>query len=57
MPMGSFGYRWGKNKGKWNLELKDSMDGSEIDPQLTFLERNDGVVPGHAGLLRRRRRR
>ncbi|HLF15129.1 MAG TPA: nitrate reductase subunit alpha, partial [Bacteroidota bacterium] len=45
MPMGSVGHRWGKEKGKWNLELKDALDGSEIDPALTFLEINDGTVP------------
>ncbi len=44
MPMGSSGFRWGKQKGKWNLTLKDGADGSEIRPALTFLERNDGVV-------------
>ena len=32
MPMGSSGFRWGKEKGKWNLILKDGVDGSEIDP-------------------------
>jgi nitrate reductase / nitrite oxidoreductase, alpha subunit len=38
MPMGSVGFRWAeKQKGKWNLLLKDGMDGSVIDPQLTFL--------------------
>ncbi len=38
MPMGGVGHRWGKEKGKWNLVLKDGVDGSEIDPQLSFLE-------------------
>jgi nitrate reductase alpha subunit len=37
LPMGSVGHRWGKAKGKWNLLRKDSADGSEIDPALTFL--------------------
>jgi hypothetical protein len=37
MPMGSSGFRWGKQQGKWNLLLKDGVDGSEIDPELTFL--------------------
>jgi nitrate reductase / nitrite oxidoreductase, alpha subunit len=37
MPMGSSGFRWGKEKGKWNLLLQDGVDGSEIDPALTFL--------------------
>ncbi len=44
MPMGSGGFRWGKEKGKWNLLLKDGVDGSNIDPQLTFLENSDEVV-------------
>ena len=45
MPMGSSGFRWGKEKGKWNLQLKDGVDGSAIDPFLTFLEQRDAVVP------------
>ncbi len=45
MPMGSVGDRWGKEKGKWNLELKDGQDGSAIDPALTFLSDHDVVVP------------
>ncbi len=45
MPMGSVGFRWAnKEKGKWNLQLKDGVDGSEIQPSLSFLETNDGVV-------------
>jgi len=45
MPLGSAGFRWGSEKGKWNLELKDGVDGSVIDPVLTFLDKNDGTVP------------
>jgi nitrate reductase alpha subunit len=44
MPMGSVGFRWGKEKGKWNLLLKDGLDGSDIDPALTFLKGGDGVA-------------
>ncbi len=44
MPMGSVGFRWGEEKGKWNLELKDGVDGSEIDPTLTFLDSSDEVA-------------
>ena len=44
MPMGSVGFRWGKEKGKWNLLLKDAANDSAIDPALTFLGENDGVV-------------
>jgi nitrate reductase alpha subunit len=43
VPCGSVGSRWAeKDKGKWNLTLKDSVDGSEIDPILTFLGVEDG---------------
>lgn len=44
MPMGSSGFRWATEKGKWNLLLQDGQDGSEIAPQLTFLEDRDAVV-------------
>ena len=44
MPMGSVGFRWAKEKGKWNLRLKDGLDGSDIRPVLTFLDDNDGVA-------------
>lgn len=59
MPMGSVGFRWGKEKGKWNLVLKDGQDGSDIDPVLTFLDGHDEIVFasfddfGEARLLRR----
>ena len=41
MPMGSVGFRWGKEKRKWNLLMKDGVDGSAIDPALTFIEQRD----------------
>ncbi len=45
MPGGSSGFRWAeKEKGHWNLLLEDPTDGSEIDPVLSFLDENDGVV-------------
>ncbi|MDP6610483.1 MAG: nitrate reductase subunit alpha [Vicinamibacterales bacterium] len=44
MPMGSSGFRWGKEKGKWNLLLKDGIDGTDIDPTLTFLGASDDDV-------------
>ncbi len=44
MPMGSVGHRWGKQKGKWNLQLKDGQDGSAIEPVLTFLGDHDAEV-------------
>jgi len=44
MPMGSSGFRWGTEKGKWNLLLKDGIDNSTIDPTLTFLNAADEVL-------------
>ncbi len=44
MPMGSSGFRWGSEKGKWNLKLEDGQDGSEIRPTLTFLKSSERVV-------------
>lgn len=44
MPMGSVGFRWGREKGKWNLKLEDGLDGSPIRPELTFLKKHDQVV-------------
>ena len=44
MPMGSSGFRWGSEKGKWNLLLQDGVDGSSIDPTLTFLHHADDVL-------------
>ncbi len=44
MPMGSVGFRWGTEKGKWNLKLNDGLTSSDIDPVLTFLDDNDGVL-------------
>ncbi|NJD60038.1 MAG: nitrate reductase subunit alpha, partial [Anaerolineae bacterium] len=43
-PQGSVGFRWQKQKGQWNLELKDGLDGSEIAPQLTFFEQHDNLL-------------
>jgi nitrate reductase alpha subunit len=37
IPHGSIGSRWSKAEGKWNLDMKDMVDGSEIDCRLTFL--------------------
>ena len=44
MPMGSVGHRWGTEKGKWNLLLKDAQDGSDITPELTFLHAGEGTL-------------
>ena len=44
MPVGSVGHRWGKAMGKWNLMPKDGKDDSKINAELSFLEKNDGVI-------------
>jgi nitrate reductase alpha subunit len=44
MPKGSIGFRWGKEKGNWNLKLEDGLDDSPIDPILSFLEDGDAEV-------------
>lgn len=43
VPNGSIGFRWGQG-GKWNLELKDALNGADIDPALTLLGRHDAAV-------------
>jgi len=44
MPMGSSGFRWGEEKGKWNLKLQDGLTGEAIDPRLTFLRTPEDVL-------------
>ena len=44
MPKGTVGYRWQSKKGEWNLELKDGLDNSPIDPELTFIENYDDIL-------------
>jgi len=44
MPLGSVGHRWQERKGEWNLKLEDGVDGSPIDPALTFLDDGDGAA-------------
>lgn len=44
MPKGSLGFRWQKQKGQWNLEMKDGKDDSPIEPTLSFLEKHDEIV-------------
>jgi nitrate reductase alpha subunit len=44
MPKGSVGHRWGSKQGQWNLELKDGLDDSPIDPLLSFIDEHDAVV-------------
>jgi len=46
LPNGTLGDRWAEeNKGKWNLELKDSLTGEDIAPRLSFLDQHDDVLP------------
>ncbi|TXH04999.1 MAG: nitrate reductase subunit alpha [Candidatus Moraniibacteriota bacterium] len=42
VPGGTIGHRWQKEKGAWNLRLKDSVTGDEIDPAL-FFSKEKGV--------------
>jgi nitrate reductase alpha subunit len=44
MPKGTVGHRWQTEKGQWNLELKDGVDDSPIDPTLTFINDHDDVL-------------
>ncbi|MGF1627803.1 MAG: nitrate reductase subunit alpha [Alphaproteobacteria bacterium] len=39
-PTGSVGYRWGDEKGKWNLEAKDGK-GSDVDLEMSFIQDAD----------------
>lgn len=44
MPQGSIGFRWQTKKGQWNLEMKDGLDESEIDPVLGLIENSDDLI-------------
>ncbi|MDP6936523.1 MAG: nitrate reductase subunit alpha [Candidatus Marinimicrobia bacterium] len=45
VPQGTVGNRWAeKNTGKWNLKLEDNVDGSQIHPQLTFIDTSDSLL-------------
>ena len=43
-PMGTSGYRWQDEKGKWNLNFNDGETGKEYDPELTLIENKDDVL-------------
>jgi nitrate reductase alpha subunit len=45
MPKGAVGFRWGEEKGKWNLKMEDGLDDSPLDPALTLMEQHDDVLP------------
>ena len=44
MPRGSIGFRWQQQPGQWSLELKDGLEDSDIDPQLSLLDSRDDVL-------------
>jgi nitrate reductase alpha subunit len=44
MPKGSVGFRWQKQEGQWNLELKDGLDGAGIDPRLSLIDGREDVL-------------
>ncbi|MCK5720010.1 MAG: nitrate reductase subunit alpha [Thiomargarita sp.] len=43
MPKGTVGHRWQEKKGQWNLELKDGLDNSDINPLLSFIDNKDDI--------------
>lgn len=45
MPQGSIGFRWQNQKGQWNLQMKDGLDGSPIEPLLSFYGVHDESLP------------
>ncbi len=44
MLKGAVGHRWQSKAGEWNLELKDGLDGADIDPLLSFGADCDAVL-------------
>lgn len=44
MPKGSVGFRWSNEKGKWNIKMEDGVDNTPLEPVLSFLGKEDGVV-------------
>ena len=44
IPYGSIGARWSKQEGNWNLDMKDMVDGTEIDCALSLLGRETRKV-------------
>ena len=44
LPLGSVGFRWGTEPGRWNLQLEDAIDGDPIHPALTLMPGNDDTV-------------
>jgi nitrate reductase alpha subunit len=44
MPGGTIGFRWQKEKGRWNLKLEDPRTGEPLNPRLTLLGAEDEVL-------------
>ncbi|MBN8705300.1 MAG: nitrate reductase subunit alpha [Bacteroidetes bacterium] len=44
LPTGTLGFRWQKEKGKWNLKSEDAVSGKETDPVLSLLGMEDETV-------------
>jgi nitrate reductase alpha subunit len=44
MPQGAIGFRWQEKKGQWNLQLKDGLDGTDIEPTLSLVGACDGAL-------------
>lgn len=45
LPKGSIGFRWQKQQGQWNLEMKDALDNAEIHPLLTLHDTREDALP------------
>ncbi|MBI3136460.1 MAG: nitrate reductase subunit alpha [Bacteroidetes bacterium] len=43
-PAGTMGHRWQEQKGRWNLLFNDGETGKEYDPELTFINKNEGTL-------------
>lgn len=47
MPQGSLGFRWQKEKGRWNLHMRDGQDGEALDPALSLLDGREEELRVH----------
>jgi len=43
VPNGTVGSRW-DSSAKWNLEMKNAADGSDISPEMSFVDDKDEIV-------------
>ncbi len=44
LPKGTIGFRWGKDRGKWNLNMESAKTGKKYDPILTFHGKGKDVL-------------